>query len=82
MSEFLAEGMWLGTANRIASMRYLKTWGWVARDTTGAEYAQRAPRLGSPMRVVSPAGLRAGPRPAPQMATPIVPWPPRPQDVA
>lgn len=51
-------GMTLGTANKVASMRHFKTWGWVATDITGATYAQRQARHGVPYQhTVLPDGL-------------------------
>lgn len=45
-------GQRLGSENRVASMQYFKTWGWVAKDITGAEYAQVMPRGADPFRRV------------------------------
>jgi hypothetical protein len=42
----LKVGQWLGTHNRVASLRWTRTYGWIARDSTGAEYHQKRVRDG------------------------------------
>lgn len=68
MSEHLKVGMWLGTENRIVSLRPIGKRQWVAKDSTGAEY--RSTRL--------PDGLRATDHIEPDVSKRgRVPWPPR-----
>ena len=65
----LQVGMWLGTENRIARLQE-RAYGWLAVDSTGAQYRQDD----------NPRGLPATDEPqADASARPYVPWPERAQ---
>jgi len=69
----LEVGMSVGSANRIVSLRWLKSRGWRAKDSTGASYYQRGPGHGTTgpsfadgLVTVTPVGSELTPWPPPE----------------
>jgi hypothetical protein len=72
----LAEGQWLGTANRIIYLEYQRGRGWIAADLTGEKYCQR--RAHRDDHVLAD-GLKTADEPQDCTRLPRTPWPKAPR---